>query len=349
MKHLWTYPPEVHEFIRANVEGRSVRELVELTNTAFPGIGFTESKMKNYKNNHNLRSGTIRGHARGKPTELFPAEVQEFIAKHNAGVTSQALTEMLNQEFGRDYTPRQIQSYRKNRHLPCGLDCKFQTGHLSHNKGRTGYCAPGCEKGWFRAGDLPENTLPVGTVMAKSDGYLWKKVRMDLIPARKNWRQLHRLVWEEHNGPIPAGHLVIFKDGDRSNCDISNLACITKQENQALNRHGLRFSTAEHTETGILIAKVKIAAEKRKNPQTTKSKKEEPDMPKLTLNVNEAVQRLRNGGIPMTAAKLADGIETGVYTFGRMVSKNPNSGRRHFEIFTSDVDAFIQAKTADAR
>lgn len=345
---LWAYPPEIREFIQENVEGRTTKELVELVNTAFPGTNFTVSKMRNFKSNHNLRSGTIRGHARGKPTELFPAEVQEFIAEHNAGITSQELTEMLNREFGRDYTPRQIQSYRKNRHLPSGLDCKFQTGHLSHNKGRKGYVAPGCEKGWFRAGDLPENTLPVGTVITKGDGYLWKKVRNDLIPARKNWRQLHRLTWEEHNGPIPEGHVVIFKDNDRTNCDISNLALVTKQENQILNRQGLRFDNAEHTETGILIAKVKIAAknrEKPKHPKPKKPAKEGEDM-KLTLNVNEATQRLRAAGIRMTPAKLGDGIEQGVYTFGRMVSKNPESGRRSFEIFAADVDAFILAKTS---
>ena len=258
------YPKEVHEFIRDNVAGRSVRELVELTNAAFPGIGFTESRMKNYKNNHNMRSGMIRGHVRGKPTELFPAEVQEFIADHNAGITSQELAGMLNRKFGRDYTPRQIQSYRKNRHLPCGLDCKFQTGHLSHNKGRKGYVAPGCEKGWFRAGDLPENTLPVGTVITKGDGYLWKKVRNDLIPARKNWRQLHLLIWEEAHGPVPEGYLVIFKDKDRQNCVLENLAMVSMAENAVMNNCGLRFENAAHTETGILIAKIKVAAGKRK-------------------------------------------------------------------------------------
>lgn len=34
---------------------------------------------------------------------------------------------------------------------------------------------------------------------------------------------LHRMVWEEKNGPIPAKHVLLFKDGDRRNIDISNL------------------------------------------------------------------------------------------------------------------------------
>ena len=68
-------------------------------------------------------------------------------------------------------------------------------------------------------------------------------------------------------------------------------------------------------------------------------------MQKLTLNVNEAARMLRSAGIPMTAAKLSDGIEDGHYPFGRLVSKDERTGRRSFEIFTVDVAAFIKEKT----
>lgn len=70
-------------------------------------------------------------------------------------------------------------------------------------------------------------------------------------------------------------------------------------------------------------------------------------MKKLTLNVNEAARMLREAGIPMTAAKLSDGIEGGFYPFGRLVSKDERSGRRSFEIFTVDVAAFIREKTPE--
>jgi hypothetical protein len=32
----------------------------------------------------------------------------------------------------------------------------------------------------------------------------------------------HRYVWEKHNGPIPAGHHIHFKDGNRQNVCIEN-------------------------------------------------------------------------------------------------------------------------------
>lgn len=106
--------------------------------------------------------------------------------------------------------------------------------------------------------------MPVGTILTKTDGYLWKKIDDKPGGWQQNWRQLHLLVWEEHHGPIPEGYRVIFKDGDRTNCSIENLAMVTMAENAVLTHCHLRFTNAEHTETGILIAKVQIAADKRK-------------------------------------------------------------------------------------
>lgn len=41
-----------------------------------------------------------------------------------------------------------------------------------------------------------------------------------------NRAPLHHAVWIAANGPIPAGHNVYFKDGNRFNCDLSNLVCL---------------------------------------------------------------------------------------------------------------------------
>jgi hypothetical protein len=43
---------------------------------------------------------------------------------------------------------------------------------------------------------------------------------------------LHHLVWEEDNGPIPPGHKVCFRDGDRLNCSSNNLMLLTNDEQQ---------------------------------------------------------------------------------------------------------------------
>lgn len=65
---------------------------------------------------------------------------------------------------------------------------------------------------------------------------------------------------------------------------------------------------------------------------------------RITVTVNETLSILRAAGMPATASTLADGIESGVYPFGRMVRKS-ESGRRTFEIFRVDLMSWIDSKT----
>ena len=67
-------------------------------------------------------------------------------------------------------------------------------------------------------------------------------------------------------------------------------------------------------------------------------------MAKLTLSTNETCDLLRKSGIPMDVHRLCDGIADGYYPFGRLVRTSPN-GRRTFEIYRVDVEAFIKSKT----
>lgn len=66
---------------------------------------------------------------------------------------------------------------------------------------------------------------------------------------------------------------------------------------------------------------------------------------KLTVTVNETLAIMRKAGIPITAITLADGIETGVYPFGRMVRKSEITGRRTFEIYRVDLQQWLDSKT----
>ena len=81
---------------------------------------------------------------------------------------------------------------------------------------------------------------------------------------RERFEFVHRAVWEEHNGPIPAGKMVSFLDGDKDNCNIKNLFLTDNEENLELNKSGLRFENPEFTKAGITVAKVRIAARNRK-------------------------------------------------------------------------------------
>lgn len=63
----------------------------------------------------------------------------------------------------------------------------------------------------------------------------------------------------------------------------------------------------------------------------------------LTMTLDDVCKLFRSYGIPMEITRLADDIESGIYPFGRLVKKSPN-GRRTFEIWRCDVEAFIESK-----
>lgn len=73
---------------------------------------------------------------------------------------------------------------------------------------------------------------PIGTESFRTDEYWWVKV------ADKKWELKHRVLWEKHNGPIPPGMLVVFKDGNPHNFNLDNFELITRQQAVKRNRWG---------------------------------------------------------------------------------------------------------------
>ena len=107
------------------------------------------------------------------------------------------------------------------------------------------------------------NELPVGTIVVNSDGYKLIKVQMEGT-LWERWEYLHRHVWKEHNGPIPEGMYVTFKDTNKLNCDISNLVLVTQGENAQLTGLNLRFSDPDATMAGLNIIRLKNTMKARK-------------------------------------------------------------------------------------
>lgn len=70
---------------------------------------------------------------------------------------------------------------------------------------------------------------PLGSTSVDSDGFLRQKVGTTGVKHR-DWRPIHLLLWEKHHGPVPEGHIVYFKDGDKRHISIENLACISRAE-----------------------------------------------------------------------------------------------------------------------
>ena len=116
-----------------------------------------------------------------------------------------------------------------------GKATQFQKGQTPPNKGQkmSKDLYEKVEKTMFKKGNKPMNTQPIGTIHQRRDtgGKMYQYIKL----ADSKWEQLNRYTWEQHNGPIPKGMVVVYKDGNYLNNDIANLLMITKKENMARN------------------------------------------------------------------------------------------------------------------
>lgn len=151
-----------------------------------------------------------------------------------------------------------------------GRTGQFPQGHVSHNKGKKGVCAPGCEKSWFapghRSGRAAQLYKPIGTERVTKDGYVERKIH-DGLPLQSRWRAVHLIRWEEINGPLPDGMALKCLDGDRSNTDPENWEAIPRALLPRLAgrwRFGYDEAPVELKPTVMAIAKLEHKAREMK-------------------------------------------------------------------------------------
>ncbi|WP_436702547.1 HNH endonuclease signature motif containing protein [Bacillus cereus] len=53
------------------------------------------------------------------------------------------------------------------------------------------------------------------------------------------------MLWEEENGPIPKGYVIIFGDGNRRNFQQDNLILVSKSQLAILNKNQLIQNDAD--------------------------------------------------------------------------------------------------------
>jgi hypothetical protein len=224
---------------------------VKLVNDKYD-TDFTVSKMRSYKKNHSLKSGTSLGLPAGRSTKLYPEDVRKFIAENHHGVGHRDMAELLNKTFGRNYTKVQIKAYYGRYKLDSGLNRQFAKGHIPANKGKKG--TGGWKPTQFKKGNRPANWVPVGSERINRDGYVEVKVADGM--KQKNWKGKHILIWEEKNGPVPKDHVVIFGDGNNRNFDINNLICLSRKQLVRLNQKHLIQPDADLTRSMVIIVDI---------------------------------------------------------------------------------------------
>lgn len=195
--------------------------------------------------------------------KIWPDEVVAFVAEAYRRMSLDQLPAAIEAEFGIVRTLNQVRALTRNRRIRSGRTGRFVPGQPRV----PGSGAKGPNRTSFKKGRKPEearNYRPVGSVRRSKDGYWERKVTDDpSLDTSRRWVGIHRLVWEEHYGPIPAGHKVIYIDGDYDNVSIDNLALVSSRELVYLNKSGLGKAPAEIKPTAIQVVKLVVAANKR--------------------------------------------------------------------------------------
>lgn len=195
---------------------------------------------------------------------IFTGEMDHFIRKNNEGVSDISLHQMFKEHFNCKIGLSTFKNRRKTLELKSGLTGRFEKGQKSWNKGKKMKPHPNSQRTQFKKGQRPTSFKEVGSERI-TDGYYEVKVANP-----STWKAKHRVIWEEHYGPIPDDHVVMFADQNPMNCTLDNLMLVSRGQMAILNHNNLLQDSRELNETALLVADVISATHQKKQSMKKK-------------------------------------------------------------------------------
>jgi hypothetical protein len=241
------YTPEMEQWLIANYDlsHKTAQEMADEFNAVF---GTHKTKSSIWHKAFRLTNQRLSDEPR---TRLdYTPEMIERIKEIVPLWSYKKCAEMMTEEFGYKFTSSMIE-HKANR-----------LGIKKPNNGFNNLDPRLPSINWFMKGRPSLNTKPVGTetVMTDKNGRVSVAVKI----ADNEWEYKHRLIYKQHYGEIPENGYIIFADGNQLNFDIDNLVLVSRAEHAVMNRKNLRFNDTDLTKTGLNIAKLIIAKNKRR-------------------------------------------------------------------------------------
>lgn len=201
-----------------------------------------------------------------KKPHKWTDEQNAYLREIVSGRSWREIATLMEERFpGYGWSPRMIGNSIKNKKLSTGRTGRFEKGNVPMNKGlkQSEYMSSEAiertKATRYKKGELPPNHRQIGDERISEDGYIEVKVSMFRHKkANDCWKLKHRLIWEEANGEIPDGHVVIFIDGNKQNLSLSNLRLVSREQMVRLNRKKLLGINAEITESAIALVNLEI-------------------------------------------------------------------------------------------
>jgi hypothetical protein len=191
----------------------------------------------------------------------WTAEELHYVEAHYPDASTAKIAEALGRSLTQVYQKAAVLGVKKSPEFDAsqesgrlkkgqsrGTAFQFPKGHVPANKGlrRPGWAPGRMRETQFgkgqRSGMAARNWKPIGAIRTDPEGYLRIKIReaehgteATGFGNTKVWPLLNRHIWEQHHGPIPPKHIVLFKDGNRQNCAIENFELISMADNARRN------------------------------------------------------------------------------------------------------------------
>ena len=265
--------PEVKAWLRANIDKGTLADSAREIHRLF---GFRVSAAQVNSANSRLKFGKANRHV----PRAYSAEELSWLAEIVPQAPRADVRRAFRHRFGRTISASALDNLANKYGWQGAPNTgRFAKGHEPFNKGRKGWHAPGCEKGWFTKGHRGTRTVPLYTerwdVRANRDGQrqLMIKVpgpspyeshRKAGIHQKDHWVRKAVWVWEQANGPVPKGHVVIQLDGDPANCEPDNLVCAPRAVLARLNhRHAPDYTGPEANPARVRLAQLQVALSER--------------------------------------------------------------------------------------
>lgn len=172
-----------------------------------------------------------------------------------------------------------IDACRLRRDSSVGIPYRFQKGIVPANKGlrRPGWAPGRMRETQFKKGQrngvAAAHFMPIGSTRLM-EGYVLRKVSdIPNVPYTVNWKLEHHLVWTASNGPIPPGHRLRFKNGDKSDIRLENLELVTARDMMLRNTvHNLPPALAQTIQLlGVLKRQIRKRERHAREEQNRRS------------------------------------------------------------------------------
>lgn len=223
-----------------------------------------------------------------KPRRYWTPEEEAQLRTLYADTTNAALAQLFGRSIERIAAKASALGLHKSRALIAAMArerssapdhpsraYRFAKGVVPVNKGvkhPPGWAPGRMAQTQFKHGAKPHSWVPVGSyrIVQNKNGGPQLERKINDLPGSSyvRWAPVHRLVWEEAHGPVPEGHIVVFRPGMKTTelqrITLDAVECITRLQLMKRNTiHNLPPELAEVVRLkGVLHRAINTRAKK---------------------------------------------------------------------------------------